>query len=101
MSTAILDRFSPAAPPTASRQCIFEMTHQRIGALNASISQLTYFTTVKLVPPAAAELLVKGPDVLRVHKIDKGIAHVALIVGVERQVQEINLVFELSRQLVE
>lgn len=65
------------------------MVHQVGGALDARVGQLTYFLAVETIPPAAVELFVEFEDEFGVDEVCEGVAYVAGVVVVYRQVQEI------------
>lgn len=63
-------------------------------ALNPGIGQLALLLTVEHVPSSTTEGEVKLLDELSVYEVDEGIADVALVVVIDRQVEEVGPVFE-------
>lgn len=62
--------------------------------LNPSIGQLTLLLTVEHIPSSTTEGQVKLLDELSVDEVDESIAYVALVVVIDRQVEEVRPVFE-------
>lgn len=65
-------------------------------ALDASIENLANFFAVKFFPFLTVKLFEKFLDLFKRGEIDKGISYVAVIVGVDGEVEKIKLVFEVS-----
>ena len=63
-------------------------------ALDPGVGELALLLAVEHVPPPAAEGEVELPDELGVDEVDEGVAHVALVVVVDRQVEEVGPVLE-------
>ncbi len=57
--------------------------------LNAGITDVADLLAVELLPLLAIKLLDEGDDVLWAHHVDEGVAHVALILEINWQVEEI------------
>lgn len=65
--------------------------HEVSGALDPGIGQLAYLLAVVAVPPPPVELLMELEDKLGMNEVGKPIAHITSVVGVNRQVEEVNL----------
>jgi hypothetical protein len=77
------------------------MIHEVGRALYPCVGQLAYLLTVKPVPSSAVELLVEIKDELGVDEVDEGVAHVAGVVVVDGQVEEVYFHFVVSADLFE
>ncbi len=60
-----------------------EMYHERLLALDAAVGHLAHLLRIELLPLVGVELLVELQDVQRRHKVDEGVAHVALVLSAE------------------
>lgn len=64
--------------------------------MDTAVGNLANFITIKLLPFLVIESLEEFINVYGVNEIDKGIAHVAPIFEVNREIEEIILIFGLS-----
>ncbi len=58
-------------------------------ALEAPVGQLANLLRVEPLPGAPVQVLVQGQHVERVRHVDEGVPHVAVVLQVDRQVQEV------------
>ena len=65
------------------------VSHQISGALDSCIGQLAYLFAVEAVPPPAVELLIELKYEFGVYEVCKGVAHIARVGVIDRQVQEV------------
>jgi hypothetical protein len=65
------------------------MVNQLFLALDPPICDLTDLLRVEPLPPLGIEDLVDLKDKNWIHKVNEGIAHVALVLEVDRQVEEV------------
>ena len=68
--------------------------------MNPRVGQLADLLTIEAVPPPSAELLVEVYDELSVDKVDESVAHVAGVVLVDRQIEEVDLHFVVATDLL-
>lgn len=78
------------ATSASGRSWSVEVVHQVSGALDTSVGQLAYLLGVVSVPSPTVEIAVKIKNELGVDEVCECVAHVAAIVVVDRQVEEVN-----------
>ncbi len=92
--------FSLLLTPIFDRsQTIFEMTYKGISSLNSSICKLTYFLAIEFIPPSTAKFIIKLFYELSMDEINKRISYVALVIVINREVQEVDFVFVILGNL--
>lgn len=74
---------------------VLEVADERSSTLYAPVTDVAYLLTVELVPPLIVEASHKWRNVLGLEHIDEGVAHVALVLEVDGQVEEVKRAFEL------
>ncbi len=57
--------------------------------LNTGVTDVADLLAVELLPLLAIKLLDEGDDVLWAHHVDEGVAHIALILEINWQVEEV------------
>lgn len=57
--------------------------------LNASVADVADLLAVELLPLLAVELVDEGDDVMWANHVDEGVAHIAFILEINRQVEEV------------
>lgn len=57
--------------------------------LDAGIADVANLLAVEFLPLLAVKLLDEGDDVLRPHHVDESVAHIALVLEVDWQVEEV------------
>ena len=57
--------------------------------LDAGVADVAHFLAVEPLPLALVEPLGEGQDVLGLHHVDEGVPHVALVLEVDGQVEEV------------
>ena len=70
---------------------VAEVVDHALLALDASVGDVADLEAVELLPSVAVELLEEGHYVLWLHEVDEGVANVALVLEVDRQVEEVEL----------
>ncbi len=71
------------------------MVHQGLLSLNSCIGNITNLLAVKLFPLLGMEGLTERNDGQRIHKINKGIAYVALVLKVDGEIEKVVLGLEV------
>ncbi len=69
------------------------MVDKLLLALNSGVCDLAYLVRVELAPLPPMKLVIERYNVSGVSEINESISHVALILEVNRQVQEVKLAF--------
>lgn len=80
---------------------VLEVVAECPGALDAGIGERADLLTVEPAPLLAIELVVEGEDELGVDEVDEGVTHVAGVVVVDGQVEEVELQPEVLVELFE
>lgn len=75
---------------------VSKVVFQRFLALDTSIGDLANFIAIKLFPLLIIKSFEKVENVYRVDKIDEGIAHVAPVFEINREIEEVVLIPGLS-----
>lgn len=78
------------------RRHVSEIVFECLFPLDTAVSNLANFIAVKFLPFLIIELLEKLIDVYWVDEVDEGIPHVAPVLKVDREVEEVILVLCLS-----
>jgi len=68
---------------------VLEVRDERGGALNARVRDGGHLLRVEPVPPLAVEAAHEGLDQGRAGDVDEGVADVALVLEVDRQVEKV------------
>lgn len=71
--------------------CGLKIVDQLLLALNAAVGQLANFLGVEALPLLAGQVFVQLHDKGRVAHVDKGVPHVAVVLQVDWQVEEVVL----------
>ena len=66
-----------------------ELNGSQVTHLDASITDVADLLTVELLPFLAVELLNKRNDILWSDHVDEGVADIALVLEINRQVEEV------------
>jgi hypothetical protein len=69
------------------------MIHEISSSLDPCVGQLANLLAVKAIPSPSVELVIELLNGAGVDEVDKGIAHIAGVVMVDGQVEEVNLHF--------
>ena len=88
-SFLLLLTLAESAAPKLPIRWVLEVIHQISGALDSCIGQLAYLFAVEAVPPPAVELLIELKYEFGVYEVCKGVAHIARVGVIDRQVQEV------------
>ncbi len=83
--------FAKEPPSRLPIGAVLEVVHQIDSALDACIGKFANLFAIEAVPSASAEFPVELEDEARMGEVEEGVAHVAGVVVVDGQVQEIDV----------
>ena len=90
-----LEQYWPAPLVLVHQTAVLEMTDEGCTALDAGVADVAHLLRVELIPAPLVKACNKGRDVLRAEHVDEGIAHVALVLEVNGEVEEVEGALEV------